>query len=139
MVGIIVAKEWIMSSIDPAELTLKYEQWEMLLKTFGFKFKQADPSSPFISFKLWKSVEFEVYSTVICFLLSYLYHDLTKKHQLGKPIEWIHHSDYLSKYMTIYHMFFLMLTIDTFFAQTIIQMVVLGKSLNGFDLIIIQH
>jgi hypothetical protein len=47
-----------------------------------------------------------------------------------EPYQWVMHSHWLSMYMTLYHAFFILLTVDTFFAQNFIQMTVLGNIFN---------
>jgi len=45
----------------------------------------------------------------------------------AEPYHYVHHSEWLNMHKTLYLAFFVFLTVDTFFAQTIIQMLVLGK------------
>jgi hypothetical protein len=78
----------------------------------------------------WSSFEFEVYSIVLCLLLNSHYNGRILSRLREEPYKLVLNSSWLSMHLTLYHTFFALLTIDTFFSQNFIQLTVIGTIFN---------
>lgn len=75
-------------------------------------------------------MEFETFAIILCFLLIRHYNGRILSMVREEPYQLVMHSMWLGMYKTLYHAFFVLLTVDTFFAQNFIQMTVLGNIFN---------
>lgn len=97
---------------------------EESLSFWGYNFKTLADGT--VTWDKWSSFEFETYSIVLCLLLISHYNARILARVREEPYQLVLHSQWLSMHLTLYHSFFALLTLDTFFAQNFIQLTVLG-------------
>lgn len=97
------------------------------MSTWGYVFDLTyDENGDLVAaqFNRLMSVMFELQSLILTTVLLLVYRQQLKRVDAAKPIGYIHNSQWLKQYMVPYYIYFLLVAMDTFFAQTLIQFVV---------------
>jgi hypothetical protein len=78
-------------------------------------------------FDVANSFKFEGIASLLTIMLIIYYSGQINHALTGLPFKYVHHSRFLKMYPLIYTLFYITIGLDTFFSQTLLQLLVLGR------------
>ena len=95
--------------------------YNVLFQTLGFIIKPLENTDK-MKLVFWGSFDMEIYALSFSAVLYYFYKFLASQRAKNADYGFIFHSMYLSQYGKLQHIYFLAIIMDSFFAQTFIQL-----------------
>lgn len=131
LVGVLGTKLIYMFNLGLTITADTYNEQKSNLIAMGYSLDPINDGKNY-QFQLWGSIDFEIMALALNFLLLKYYIQQTDNLKRNEPYQYIHHSVFLGQYKKLQHLFFFAAVVDAFFAQTLIQLTILGKIFPSF-------